>query len=309
MVRLGSSSDPYEFAARMTEYQLRSIARRVYESDTVENLKKLERITTPRVSQTTDLHEIQKWLNNAWNTELILKSSSKILDGASGAALQWTFPQSYYACFSFCLAFYELAGFTQKSHTSVKRKFSSLVSNDELPYSISFLADGTEKNMVFKGLDPTKDEVTSINFQEDNPQSWDKQIEQFLRSTRKIELENKKSHMNLTTKAGNKRKAYKEEHWDKVSAKLGPTGLLCLLYRKRIKSNYRDIDTFTSAGINPAPILASLQEIVNEFAKIFESFIAAGIGLDEYNKIAESYLGKQESKTLLNRLSFIDQII
>lgn len=88
------------------------------------------------------------------------------------------------------------------------------------------------KNIIFEGLNFRSGDISSIDFQKDDPKSWDKQIEQFLRSTREIELKKKKSDLKLKTKTGKKRVSYREEHWGEVSSKLGATGLLCLLYRK-----------------------------------------------------------------------------
>jgi uncharacterized protein (UPF0332 family) len=305
-----SDQDDFVFAAKMTDRQFRAISQHIKNANTLNELIEKKRIVKPRKSVSCNESELKKWLINAWNTEYILSYNSTILENANGAALQWTFPQAYYAVFASTLAFFQVSGFTESSHSAVKHKFAKLALKDTYPSSINFTADGTKKNMAFYGLKPHDREVSSIHFNHNNPKSCDRQIQQFLKSTREIDLDKrKKDNLNLRTKSGSIRKSYKEKHWKTVSSKVGPTGLLCLLYRKRIKSNYREIDTFTASSLNPIPIFNALTEIVKEIAQVNESYIAAAIGIDDYLKISDKYLDNNGFEILEQRIKNVKKVV
>lgn len=297
------------FAAKMTDRQFRAIAQRIKDSKTLMELPEKKRVIHPKKSVKCNDEELKKWLINAWNTEHILSYNSTVLETANAAALQWTFPQAYYAAFASTIAFFQVAGFTESSHTAVKHKFAKLIQRDTYPSSISFVAHGTKKNMEFCGLEAHNKAVSSIHFDNSNPKSWDRQIQQFLKSTREIDLDKKKDNLKLRTKSGSIRKRYEEKHWKTVSNKIGPTGLLCLLYRKRIKSNYREIDTFTASSLNPIPIFNALTEIVKEVARINETYIAAAIGIDNFKKMSDEYLGNNSFDVLKQRIEDIKTVI
>jgi len=305
----GASDNDLTFAAKMTERQFRAIAGRIREANYVDELRSTDRILKPKKSDACRENELLKWLKNAWNTEHILHASSSILHGASGAALQWTFPQAYYAAFAYTLAFFQVAGFTESSHAAIKRKFASLALSGTIPTTIGFAADGTKKAMSFENLSPHEREVSSLHLDPEDPESRDRQILQFLKSTREGELDQQRSKMSFKTKLGMSRKNLNEEHWAKVSGKLGPTGLLCLLYRKRIKANYRDIDTFSESGIDPTPVFDGLALAVDAIGKTFDSYIAAAIGLDNYLSYADGYLKHNQSDVLVGRVEVVSEIL
>ena len=289
-----------KYAAEMTERQFRSIHLRI-DSIGLADVPGLKRIQSATKSPSLVESELRKWLISSWNTEHILALSASVLDEAAGAILQWTFPQAYYSCFASTLAFFQVAGFTEASHTSVIKKYAQLVKAGEYPYAFGFNATGTKKNMQFSNLSVGSGSSTSLHFSEADPQSWDKHIKQFLRSTREVNLEKKKADLKLKTASGSTRTKYSEEHWEIASDKIGPTALLCLLYRKRKKANYRDIDTFTESGVDPGAIFESLVAIVNAVSTVNESFVAAAMGSSWYAGCVSNYLSNASSNQLSAR--------
>src|SRR5690625_5152268 len=95
----GASDNDLTFAAKGAERQLRAIARSSRGANYVDELRSTDRILKPKKSGACRENELRKWLKCAWTTEHILHARSSVLPGASGAALQWTFPQGYYAAF------------------------------------------------------------------------------------------------------------------------------------------------------------------------------------------------------------------
>lgn len=297
-----------KFAAEMTERQFNALKLRI-ESTGVADIPGLKRVIKPFKSAKLDESELRKWLISSWNTEHILSLSSTLLEAAAGAILQWTFPQAYYSCFSSTLAFFQVAGFMDSSHSSVTRRFAQLVESGEYPAGISFLGHGTKSNMVFKSLNPGISSSSSLQFDQSDPKSWDRHIRQFLRSTRELNLDKKKGDLKLKTKKGKTRTVFQEEHWEIASDKIGPTGLLCLLYRKRIKANYRDIDTFTESGLDPTEIFEALLTIVDVVSTANESFIASAMGIDWYQCTVVEYLGNVDSVQLGERMNVVESLI
>jgi hypothetical protein len=73
-----------------------------------------------------------------------------------------------------------------------------------------------------------------------------------------------------------------------VSDGLGPTALLSLLYRKRIKANYQDIDTFLHSELQPEPLYKHLLGIVGGVNFVHEVFIARALGDDFLRQTLDS---------------------
>ena len=194
-----------KFKARMTQIQFNALSLKLNESNLIEELKNLDFFKIFQKSNTCDLKEVKKWITNGWNTEYLLKVNyQKFQDDALRNSLHWAFPQSYYAVFANSLAFFKVAGFTEMSHKSVMAKIGKLMNENKYPTSMSFLANGGINNINFIHI--TKVVLPfSIHF-ENKPDVVDSQICQFLKSTREMELEEKKPQMNIKTILGKKRK-------------------------------------------------------------------------------------------------------
>jgi hypothetical protein len=231
----------------------------------------------------TDFESVKDQLINGWNTERILRiTATSLTENALPSGLQWGFPMAYYSVYSVALAYFNVAGYTEQSHTSVIRKFGSLVAQGKYPKSLSFLASGP-RPCVFSGV--RHDATFSTLTKPTDAETADKMIACFLSGTRKQDLEEKKKDLKLVTKAGKRKRAFSGEDWSQVSERLGRTSILSLLYRKRIKANYRDIDTFLSPKIDGAGIFCSLEQIVDSINLIHEAIIAKTVSMKEYAKL------------------------
>lgn len=277
------------FRAKMTQHQFDAIAYKLNLSVILNELKSIRYFQKFKKSQVCDIKEVEKWIKNGWNTEYLIKSNLDELEGdVLRASLPWAFPQAYYSAYTIGLAFFNVAGLTESSHNSVISKIGKMMYEGKYPQTISFLTCGGPKNVVFSNI---------INYALPNslyftlkPEIIDAQICQFLKATRKNDLEEKKLTINCTTTTGKKKKKYSAKDWEKVSDKLGFTSIFSLLYRKRIKSNYRDIDTFLCPKLNPEIMYEDILKIISTINIIHEAYIIKGIGIDRYSSLTSKLL-------------------
>jgi hypothetical protein len=296
------------YAAEVTDCHFRALAERLEPGRILMEIPYLNRITNPKRCSQCDQSKVSIWLKNAWNTEYILGKSSGILEQAGGAALQWSFPQAYYACFAHILAFFQVAGIPESKHASLQRRFGELVASGEYPASMSFYATGTIKHPNFHGLDPAKGDYSNIHYVKGDKHFTDRLIGQFLSATRQISLKNRRDRAKLKRKDGKPKKRLSETDWEAVANKQGPTSLICLLYRKRIKGNYRDIDSFTVADFDATAILNSLETIVKVVAFVHESFIVSALGWTYFESNANKYLKTSSKHPLSRRLPYLSKL-
>lgn len=275
-----------DHAAIATNHQFAALAMWFDPQKLAADLVALSHFSSLKRSPTYRFDEVKKWVVNGWNTERILGLTAESLsDEALQSALQWGFPQAYYSVYTLTLACFKTLGHTETSHTGVIKKFGSLAGEGKYPPAISFHATGHEP-IEFIGVkhDGNFSALTKPN----NPHSAEKQIACFLSGTRKHDLKEKKKDFQLKTAAGKNKKNFTDADWKKVSEKLGHTSVVSLLYRKRIKSNYHEIDTFLSSHIDGTNIFSSLRHIVQCLNLIHEAQIAKAIGKCEYDKLVGS---------------------
>jgi hypothetical protein len=270
--------DEVRFAARMTNIQFNALAKRLDRATVVSDLERLAMRRRPVKGKAYSPSEVRRWLLNGWNTELLLRTNRQILTGeALRHSLHWSFPQAYYSAFAVALAFFRTVGYSEQSHVAVIRKFGSDAAAKRYPEALCALAEG--RPAVPIGVRAVK-LPHSTYFDPDVPDTVDGQLAQFLCATRRIDLDEKKADVKIQNKSGSRRKAYRPEDWAKVSAALGYTSIFSLLYRKRIKANYRDIDTFLHEELNAQSLSLHLLNIVSTLNLVHEVFIAQAVGLD-----------------------------
>ena len=249
-------------------------------------LIKILQVNPPRLAALYQEDEVRKWATNGWNTELILRLTADLLPSDQlENALQWAFPQAYYSVFALTLALYKTTGQTETSHAGVLRSFGDRVASGRYPSCLSFTAAGVEP-IAFEGTAKAP-AVSSLTFDPRIPETVNTQIAQFLKGTREKDLQEQKRKMlkSFKTKSGARKKNLTEKDWGKVSESLGRTSILSLLYRKRIKSNYGDIDTFLNPNIIAAPLLKNLIHVVNCVNFTHEVCIARAVGLAAYRQL------------------------
>ncbi len=274
-----------DYAAEMTNRQFAALGVRLNHAQLRKELTThIVQGTAPKPAKTYQEDEIRKWATNGWNTERILRLSPDLLPPEQlENALQWAFPQAYYSAFALILALYKTTGQTETSHTAVLYSFGEQVATGCYAACLSFSATGVDP-ITFAGTAKAPG-LSSLAFDPNDPQSVNHQIAQFLKGTREKDLQERKKRMSFKTKGGTRKKKLTDEDWGKVSASLGRTSVLSLLYRKRIKSNYGDIDTFLNPNIIAAPLFKNLIHVVSCLNFTHEVTIARAIGLPAYARL------------------------
>jgi hypothetical protein len=274
------------FSARTTTVQFQSLLVRLNTSQVVSEAGSLAARLSCRKARNASLEEIEPWVLNGWNTEHLLHLNSEhIPSDALGHALHWAFPQAYYGAYCLTLGYYKTVGFTESTHTAVLRRFAKDVRDGRYPENVSFFLDGG-KTRQHVNLAPCK-VPSNVAFDAGDPGNVDAHICGFLNATRHEDLKAHLRHMRLQTRSGTRRRSFRREHWQQASDGLGPTTLFDLLYRKRIKANYREIDTFLHPALDAAEVYRSLKQCVAVLNFIHESFIARALGIAVLDALIE----------------------
>jgi uncharacterized protein (UPF0332 family) len=301
------------FKAEMTHKQILALSHKLNNSDIENEIINLAFFKKIVPAKTIELNEIEKWLNNAWNTENILCSNYAIIDNSGqGFALQWAFPQAYYSIYGTLLAHFNAVGYTEKSHSSVLKKFGQLTQENRLPESICFRTNGAKKHLTYHGI-LKPENLRAIDLDIGNPETIDNQICQFFKSTRELKLAERApdivKNLKLRTSSGVYKKNLSSLDWQKVSSSIGITSILDMLYRKRIKANYQDIDVFTYEKLKGKDILENLCSVVNRINLVNETYVAKAIGLEKYNEIVNNHLKRTPNSALKKRHHIVSAIV
>jgi len=274
--------------ARMTQNQLSALRVRLDEPATIEELAALPYRNTIKRGAACQLKQVQKWALNAWNTEFLLRSNLDLLNGDGlRTSLHWAFPEAYYSVFTLMLACFHAVGHSETSHAAAIKKFGQLANAGKYPLRIGFLAGGGKKTRRFVNI-ARSPMPSTLTFNPSDPASVDTQICQFLNSTRKQELDARKPSIKVENAQGKRKSHFSHADWDLVSNSLGFTSVLSLLYRKRIKANYDDIDSFLSDFLDPVRAYQDLISIVSCLNMVHESFLKRALGDPDYDSIAQT---------------------
>jgi hypothetical protein len=281
-----------EIKAKVTENQFDALRQKLNKNEIIAELNALKYLRRIQRRSDFELGKLKPWVTNGWNTEHILRLNQVTLSSHSQSyALQWVFPQAYYSCFSLVVGMLYTIGSGERSHRDVIAKLGIIMSNNNYPKTLSFMSYGAKSNLHFKNIDIYDDDGIVLKYVSNDSKSVDTQIARFLKSTREVDLDIKKDQIDIPLKNPTKERkfklSYSESDWEYVSKKLGYTNLLSLLYRKRIKSNYRDIDTFLSESINAEKILDDLIHIVSCLNFVQETYLYKALGKNKYLSLIE----------------------
>jgi hypothetical protein len=273
-----SADDEVRFAARMTMSQFAALAVRLEIDAVVRETEAILHCRQMSASASCEPTTVARWLINGWSTEYLLciNQAAFAETDALRHSLHWTFPQAYYCVFSVALGYFKAVGFPEIAHKAVLRKFAQEIVDGKYPRAMAFAVSGGKAD-AFSGLRATS-LPTSITFRPDDLDLVDGQIAQYLRATRMHDLKAKKQDLKLKTKKGARKKSLRQADWEEVSHKMGPTALLHLLYRKRIKANYHDIETFLHPVMNPHAMYAHLLAVVDAVNFVHEAFVVTVMG-------------------------------
>lgn len=315
MAGLGNSLDWKDegdiwYRTEMTYRQIASLAHKLESSDIENEIVNLDFFINKLVKgRYLSLDEVEKWLNNSWNTENVLIQNKGIIENTGQSfAIQWAFPQAYYSTFGSLLAHFKALGYTQESHTAVLKNFSSLVEQNKFPRSISFYCTGGKRNYEYGNILKPND-VSPMDFDVNNSKTIDNHICQFLKATREIKLIEKVPHFKFKNRKGELRKQFTRDMWQKVSDSIGHTTIMDLLYRKRIKANYQDIDTFYARHFKGLEVLMNLVVIVSRINLINEVYIAKAIGIKVYKEMLNRHLVRVDNEKVEQRFESIQSVI
>lgn len=295
----------------MNYRQFKSLSHKLENSD-IENEILNNRYFLQKVSKSANLNinEVSQWLKNAWNTESVLIRNIDIIENTNQSfCMQWAFPQAYYSVFGTTLAKFKAIGLTETSHTSVLKKYGSLMTEKKLPESISISCNGIEKNFVFDNITAPIKIEGFMDLDLNNQSTIDNHICQFLKATRILRLKEKAPKMDFRKDNGEKRINLNAELWGKVSNSIGNTTIFDFLYRKRIKGNYQDIETYNSPYFKGKEVLESLITVIDRINLVNEVYICKAIGKNEYNKIIDKQLKLVSNDKLEKRLETTNLII
>ena len=228
------AADDAWFAARMTQIQFAALAARLKTGRVLDDITNLPHFGTLRRGAQCDPRLVRQWLLNGWSTENLLRINLEHLEGdALSHSLHWAFPQAYYSVYSLTMAYFQTVGYSEQSHTAVIRKFGTEAVCGRYPATVSFALVGG-KSRSFHHIEPIP-LTNNLQFDESSPDDCNGRICQFLNATRDLDLSSKKADLKFKTARGTHKKKLKPHEWQRVSDQLGPTSLLSLLYRKRLK--------------------------------------------------------------------------
>ena len=299
------------FSAEMNYRQFKALSFKLENSD-IENEILNNQYFVQKVSKSANLNlnEVSQWLKNAWNTESILIRNIDIIENTNQSfCMQWAFPQAYYSVFGTTLAKFKAIGMTETSHTSVLRKYGSLMLEKKLPESISISCNGIAKQLIFENINVPNKIDGYMDLDLNDSSTIDNHICQFLKATRLLRLKEKAPNMGFKKPNGEKRKNLNDELWTKVSNSIGNTTIFDFLYRKRIKGNYQDIETYNSPYFRGKEVLESLISVIDRINLVNEVYICKAIGKENYNSLVEKQLGLVQNDRLENRIKTTNLIV
>lgn len=189
-------------------------------------------------------------------------------------------------------AFSLTVGIDDNSHEQLIKSFGQGIITNKYPPCTSFYCDGELKsfNLVGLPLQTQKNGLAGIHDATD-AQS---QIASFLKSTRKSKAQYHREKLQASAAAivnrkGEKLKTFKAENWKSITDKLGPTTIFDMLYRLRIKANYRDVQTFMEADIDFLKFHQYLQTVVGYLNFIHEAYMAKAIGKNRFAALVKGF--------------------
>jgi hypothetical protein len=257
-----------------------------------------------------DLNEIRKLLWNSWSTEYAYKIGEKIDDSEYYKfALHWNFPQAYYSVYLAMTAFHETQGIANEQHEKSIKLFGNSVKDSHYPNALSFYSSGLHKEFKYYGLDSfkkfTKDysPLSKINSLDEA----EMQLANFLKTTREKNAKDKRKRFEKANdkrfhNAGKKfRKTFSKKHWDFIYETIPVTSVFNLLYRLRIKANYRDIESFINADIDFKEFHTCLGDLIFYINFVHEAYTAKAIGIEKYEKILRDFPNHMSDKTAVKR--------
>ena len=252
------------------------------------------------------LDQIQRHLEIAWVAELVLRMPAIVGEGrAFRVTNAWAPVHSYYAVNMALQAWFDANGMRgiADDHTATLRSISAQIKDRTLfplPWSLlcegnPFISGGCSYiHEPRPGLCSAKIEVLSIpvglpgGFSEDD---FFARMGTWLRTTRLARLKSREDDW----KRKNNRSKMDSKLRKQYVANLHPTSLFDCLWRMRIRSNYRSVETYLVRYVgdqDAEQYHQALVRVTRATLCLLESYIARLIGVAAFAAIAKSFIGQ-----------------
>lgn len=275
------------------------------------NLKKILYFNKLKVRNSNfNIEQVKKLLWNSWSTEYAYRIGEKLDNNEYYKfSLHWNFPQAYYSVYLSMTAFHETQGVSNDQHEKSIKLFGNSIKDKHYPSAIGFYSAGLKNEFTYFGFKEFTSfpKSNSVLSKIDCLLDAEIQLATFLKTTRRKNAEDKRGRLEkqndnrFTNGKGEFRKTFNKSHWDIIYKTIPITSVFNLLYRLRIKANYRDIESFINADIDFRSFHASLGELIYYLNFVHEAYIAKTVGAKEYKKILDSFPGHLNGKTAINR--------
>lgn len=261
-------------------------------------------------NENLELSSLQKLLTNSWSTEYAFQIANEVNNSDYYKfSIHWSFPQAYYSVYLAMTAFHETQNVANDQHEKSIKLFGNSIKDNHYPSAISFFSRGLHQEIEYLGLETFEDfpEDFSVLSNIHTIEEAEQQIASFLKSTRKKNAEHKRERLEKNndrrfhTAKGIFKKSFRKSDWDLIYKSIPQTTLCNILYRLRIKANYRDIETLINADINFKEFHVNIGQIVGYLNFVHEAYICKVIGLVEYEKLINNAPNRLIEKTARKR--------
>lgn len=274
---LFSPEDPTKFKAMVTQNQFQALAAKISINEIASHLRENE-LDRKQLDQNT-LRKVEALLLNGWNTEHCINAILyKVTRPDLYNLIQWLFPQAYYTVSRVFCAYLYIEGQSPKDHTSLINTYSEFLISRKIP-GLDYYVQGSGKSITPSKLSQSKP-VSNLQYLGTND-DIDGHIASFLISTHKDKFNEKAKEARIREKKLRLNKQLLEA----IAQKSGKTTIINLLYRKRIKSNYRDIDTYLHSELDAELIFRCIITIVVGLNTLIEGYIKKRLGDKIFNEI------------------------
>lgn len=266
---------------------------------------------------------IQRHLEIAWVTELVLRMPAAL---GSGRALQvtnaWAPVHAYYSVNMTLQAWFDANGMVglTDDHTATLRSISNQIRDRHLfPAPWSLLCNGNPHksggcNYVHEpspGACSGKIEPLSIPTPfvgAGDEDDFFRRLGMWLRTTREARLKASEA----AWKAKHKRTKIDPKERKRAYEKLHGTSLFDCLWRLRIRSNYRSVETYLVRHVSDSDALVfhrSLVFVTRATLCLIESYVSRMVGAERYEQLANAFLANDgeglAGRTLGKRLPHV----
>ncbi len=237
-------------------------------------------------------------LRNGWATEVLL-NSPRVLGGDDlvSFANLWAPVQSYYAVFNAftAMAMTVTGSKPPKSHAALLTWAATQVAHPASPFIVPWTArvGGPPNAHTFEGFGRAVIDHGISNLSAPHAANAPSLLAKALRTTRREQIDDHREgwRRGLRTAAGKPRKNLPTSVLVANATALRPTTLFDLLWRLRVRSNYKEGDALLSGALGPADAATfhdALCEIVASTLLTVEIYLAALVGKATLERCAMS---------------------